>query len=115
MRFIKNLYISALAVVAGALALTGCQPEESPLSRAIMTSVSGLEFAAQNAEPQTITVYADADWTVEAPDWVTVDKTSGSRTMDVTISVGDNMRDGAMDNPKKDTIIFRGYNLLSRR
>lgn len=113
MRFIKNLYISALAVVAGALALTGCQPEESPLSRAIMTSVSGLEFAAQNAEPQTITVYADADWTVEAPDWVTVDKTSGSRTMDVTISVGDNMRDGAMDNPKKDTIIFRGYNLLS--
>ncbi|MBR2063270.1 MAG: BACON domain-containing protein [Bacteroidales bacterium] len=113
MRFIKNLYISALAVVAGALAFTGCQPEESPLSRAIMTSVSGLEFAAQNAEPQTITVYADADWTVEAPDWVTVDKTSGSRTMDVTISVGDNMRDGAMDNPKKDTIVFRGYNLLS--
>ena len=113
MRFFKNLYRSALAVVAGAVALTSCQPEESPLSRAILTSVSGLEFAAQNAEPQTITVYADADWTVEAPEWVTVDKTSGSRTMDVTISVGDNMRDGALDNPKKDTIVFRGYNLLS--
>ena len=113
MRFIKNLYISALAAVAGVLAFTGCQPEESPLSRAIMTSVSGLEFDALNAEPQTITVYADADWTVEAPEWVTVDRTSGSRTMDVTISVADNMRDGAMDNPKKDTVIFRGYNLLS--
>lgn len=113
MRFLKNLYISALAVVAGAVALTSCQPEESPLSRAILTSVSGMEFAAQNAEPQTITVYADADWTVEAPDWVTVDVTSGSRTMDVTVSVGDNMRDGAIDNPKKDTIIFRGYNLLA--
>ena len=113
MRFFKNLYISALAVVAGAAALTSCQPEESPLSRAILTSVSGMQFAAQNAEPQTITVYADADWTVEAPEWVTVDKTSGSRTMDVTISVADNMRDGAIDNPKKDTIIFRGYNLLA--
>lgn len=113
MRFIKNLYRSALAVVAGVAALTGCQPEESPLSRAILTSVSGMEFAAQNAEPQTITVYADADWTVEAPEWVNVDKVSGSRTMDVTISVGDNMRDGALDNPKKDTIVFRGYNLLS--
>ena len=113
MRFIKNLYISALAVVAGAAALTSCQPEESPLSRAILTSVSGMQFAAQNAEPQTITVYADADWTVEAPEWVSVDKTAGSRTMDVTITVGDNMRDGALDNPKKDTIIFRGYNLLA--
>lgn len=113
MRFIKNLYRSALAVVAGVAALTGCQPEESPLSRAILTSVSGMEFAAQNAEPQTITVYADADWTVEAPEWVNVDKVSGSRTMDVIISVGDNMRDGALDNPKKDTIVFRGYNLLS--
>ena len=113
MRFIKNLYISALAVVAGALTFTSCQPEESPLSRAIMTSVSSLQFAAENAELQSITVYADADWTVEAPEWVTVDKVSGSRTMDVTISVGDNMRDGAMDNPKKDTIVFRGYNLLA--
>ncbi len=113
MRFIKNLYRSALAVVAGALALTSCQPEESPLSRAIMTSVSGMQFAAQNAEPQTITVYADAEWTVEAPEWVTVDKTEGNRTMEVTISVGDNMRDGALDNPKKDTIVFRGYNLLA--
>ena len=113
MRFFKNLYRSALAVVAGAVALTSCQPEESPLSRAILTSVSGMQFAAQNAEPQTITVYADAEWTVEAPEWVTVDKTSGNRTMDVTISVADNMRDGALDNPKKDTIIFRGYNLLA--
>ena len=78
-----------------------------------MTSVSGMQFAAQNAEPQTITVYADAEWTVEAPEWVTVDKTEGNRTMDVTISVADNMRDGALDNPKKDTIIFRGYNLLA--
>ena len=113
MRFFKNLYRSALVAVAGALALTSCQPEESPLSRAIMTSVSGMQFAAQNAEPQTITVYADAEWTVEAPEWVTVDKTEGNRTMEVTISVGDNMRDGALDNPKKDTIVFRGYNLLA--
>lgn len=113
MRFLKNLYKSALVLAAGIASLTACQPEESPLSRAILTSVSGLQFAAQNAEPQVITVYADAEWTVEAPDWVSVDVTSGSRSMDVTISVADNMRDGAVDNPKKDTIVFRGYNLLA--
>ena len=114
MRFIKNLYRSALVAVAGVLALTSCQPEESPLSRAIMTSVSGLQFAATGAEPQTITVYADAEWTVEAPEWVTVDVINGNRTMDVTVSVGDNLRDGALDNPKKDTIVFKGYNLLAQ-
>ena len=114
MRFIKNLYRSALVAVAGVLALTSCQPEESPLARAIMTSVSGLQFAATGAEPQTITVYADAEWTVEAPEWVTVDVINGNRTMDVTVSVGDNLRDGALDNPKKDTIVFKGYNLLAQ-
>ena len=113
MRFFKNLYRSALVAVAGVLALASCQPEESPLARAIMTSVSGLQFDATGAEPQTITVYSDADWTVEAPEWVTVDVVSGTRTMDVTVSVGDNLRDGALDNPKKDTIVFKGYNLLA--
>ena len=102
-----------MVAVAGVLALASCQPEESPLARAIMTSVSGLQFAATGAEPQTITVYSDADWTVEAPEWVTVDVVSGTRTMDVTVSVGDNLRDGALDNPKKDTIVFKGYNLLA--
>lgn len=113
MRFFKNLYRSALVAVAGVLALASCQPEESPLARAIMTSVSGLQFDATGAEPQTITVYSDADWTVEAPEWVTVDVVNGTRTMDVTVSVGDNLRDGALDNPKKDTIVFKGYNLLA--
>ena len=114
MRFIKNLYRSALVAVAGVLALASCQPEESPLARAIMTSVSGLQFAATGAEAQTITVYSDAEWTVEAPEWVTVDVINGNRTMDVTVTVGDNLRDGALDNPKKDTIVFKGYNLLAQ-
>ena len=102
-----------MVAVAGVLVLASCQPEESPLARAIMTSVSGLQFAATGAEPQTITVYSDADWTVEAPEWVTVDLVNGTRTMEVTVSVGDNLRDGALDNPKKDTIVFKGYNLLA--
>lgn len=114
MRFIKNLYRSALVAVAGVLALASCQPEESPLARAIMTSVSGLQFAATGAEPQTITVYSDAEWTVDAPEWVSVDVINGNRTMEVTVTVGDNLRDGALDNPKKDTIVFKGYNLLAQ-
>ena len=114
MRFIKNLYRSALVAVAGVLALASCQPEESPLARAIMTSVSGLQFAATGAEPQTITVYSDAEWTVDAPEWVSVDVINGNRNMEVTVTVGDNLRDGALDNPKKDTIVFKGYNLLAQ-
>ena len=34
--------------------------------------------------------------------------------MDVTVSVTDNMRDGAEDNPRKATLVFKGRTLASR-
>ena len=50
----------------------------------------------------------------EVPDWVTVTPNSGTGVMDVTVSVTDNMRDGAEDNPRKATLVFKGRTLASR-
>lgn len=50
----------------------------------------------------------------EVPDWVTVTPDSGTGVMDVTVSVTDNMRDGAEDNPRKATLVFKGRTLASR-
>lgn len=94
--------------------LWSCSDDESTLSKAVLTSAKALNFEANGASEKIITVYADADWVTEAPDWVTVTPASGSGTMDVTISVTDNMRDGAIDNPREETLVFKGATLASR-
>ena len=51
----------------------------------------------------------------EVPEWVTISPTQGSAgTTDVTVSVTDNMREGAEDNPRKATLVFKGSTLASR-
>ena len=42
------------------------------------------------------------------PTWLSVSPTTGTGTTDVTISVTDNIRDGALDNNRKYTIVFKG-------
>ncbi|MBP5721057.1 MAG: BACON domain-containing protein [Bacteroidales bacterium] len=61
-----------------------------------------LSFDAIGAESQTLKVYADGSWTSEAPDWVTLDPTSGSGTVTVTVSVTDNE---AVDG-RTGTVVF---------
>ena len=71
---------------------TSCEKEESNIARAVMASSTYLEFAQQNAAPKTITVYADAVWTVDAPDWITVSVTGGEGTVEgVNITAADNI------------------------
>ena len=94
--------------------LWSCCSDESTLSKAVLTSAKSLNFEADGAAGKIITVYADADWVTEAPDWVTVTPASGTGTMDVTVSVTDNVRDGAMDNPREATLVFKGGTLASR-
>ncbi len=84
------------------------------LSDAVLASVGSLTFEAQDTSEKIITVYADADWVTEIPDWVTVTPTEGTGVMDVTVSVSENMRDGAMDNPRKAKLVFKGRTLASR-
>ena len=108
-------YIMASVLFLSATLLGSCSEEENTLSKAVLASASALDFEAEGAQPKTITVYADADWVMEdLPEWITVTPATGNGTTDVTVSVTDNMRDGAEDNPRKATIVFKGCTLASR-
>lgn len=110
MKYINYILLSLLFTLSW-----GCSKDEgTSLSKAVLASASSLSFDAKEADSKIITVYADADWVSECPDWVTVSPAQGNGTMDVTISVTDNMRDGATDNPRKATLVFKGATLASR-
>jgi hypothetical protein len=105
----RTLILMALLVTIGS-----CEEEGSSLSRAVLASASSLSFNGTQSTPQTITVYADADWVSEVPEWVTVSPTSGTGVMDVTISVTDNLSEGVLDSPRKAVVVFKGETLASR-
>ena len=108
-------YINTALLLCVVNLFWSCDEDESNLSKAVLTSASALNFGANGAAEQVITVYADAEWVMEKlPEWVKVTPQNGTGTMDVTIVVTDNIRDGAIDNPRKATIVFRGTTLASR-
>src|SRR5690554_5140824 len=100
MKLLKYTY-RTLILVALLVTFGSCEEEGSSLSRAVLASASSLNFEGTSSAPQTITVYADADWVTEVPEWITVTPATGTGVMDVTISVTDNLRGGALDNPRK--------------
>lgn len=91
--------MTAPILMAALCSFWGCDKDEDHLSEAVLASANTLNFEAERAAEKIITIYADADWVTEVPDWVTVTPDSGTGVMDVTVSVTDNMRDGAEDNP----------------
>ncbi len=105
-----------LAILAGLTTLfQSCEEDKGDgLSDAVLASVNSLTFEAQNAKEKIITVYADANWVAEVPDWVKISPSEGKGVVDVTISVSDNMRGGAMDNPRTATLVFKGGTIASR-
>ncbi|MDR1517527.1 MAG: BACON domain-containing protein [Dysgonamonadaceae bacterium] len=107
-------YTTTLFLTATLFSIGGCEKDETRLSEAVLASASALNFEGNGATEQIITVYADAEWISEVPEWVTISPTSGNGVMDVTISVSDNMRGGALDNPRKATVVFKGRTLASR-
>lgn len=114
MKFVKHICAASI-LIASVCALWSCNNDDDKrLSDAVLASRNSLTFEAQSAAETIITVYADADWVTEIPDWVTVSPTEGTGVMDVTVSVSDNMRDGAMDNPRKAKLVFKGRTLASR-
>ena len=84
--------MTAPILMAALCSFWGCDKDEDHLSEAVLASANTLNFEAERAAEKIITIYADADW-------VTVTPNSGTGVMDVTVSVTDNMRDGAEDNP----------------
>lgn len=113
MRYLKNI-CAASVLIAALCSFWSCDKDENTLSEAVLASAGTLNFEAEGAAEKLITIYADADWVTEVPDWVTVIPSSGTGVMDVTISVSDNMRDGAEDNPRKAPVVFKGRTLASR-
>lgn len=114
MNLFKKSYIAAMSVVASVGILSGCEEEETGVAKAVMASASTLTFDAQNPDEQVITVYSDGNWSADVPEWVSIFPSEGSGTTDVTVNVSENMRDGAVDNPRKENLVFHGKTIASR-
>ena len=113
MNFIRKSYLAAFSLLAMAGVFTGCEETEN-VAKAVMASANSLSFPGEEATEQIITVYSDAEWTADVPEWVSIEPTTGSGTTDVTVSVNANMRDGALDNPRRSELVFHGKTLMSR-
>lgn len=113
MKLFRYKYAALLLMVV-LFTFGSCEEDESSLSQAVLASASALNFEGIGNTEQIITVYADAEWLTEVPEWVTVSPASGVGVTEVTISVSDNMRDGALDNPRKEAVVFKGETLASR-
>lgn len=113
MKKVFNIFKVAL-VAAFALSFSACSDDDNNVpAKAVLASVSNLQYDTESAAPQVITVYSDATWTCEHPDWVTVEPETGSGTTEVRITVTDNFRDGTPDNPRKSEIVFKGVTKAS--
>lgn len=108
-------FLYAIALVLLTIGIGSCKKGEVAESKAVLTSASQLTFEAVDTDVQLIEVIADGKWHVEnVPSWMTVTPSEGfGYTEDVEIAVTDNIRDGAIDNNRKATIIFKGGTLRS--
>lgn len=113
MKIVKNI-IRFCAAALAVLPIFGCSEEEYVKPSALL-SESSLTFEAIGAEPQSLTIASDEAWFIDVDaDWITVDPTSGTNTVDVTVSVTDNVANGAMAAPREGTITIannRGYSI----
>lgn len=113
MKIFKNiLRLCAAAIIA--LPMAGCGQYELVKPSALL-SESSLTFEAIGAESQTLTIASDESWFIDVDaDWITVDPMSGTNTVDVTVTVTDNVKNGAMDAPREGTLTIannRGYSI----
>ena len=108
-------FLYAIAIVLLTIGIGSCKKDGIAESKAVLTSASQLTFEAVDADVQLIEVIADGKWHVEnVPSWMTVTPSEGfGYTEDVEIAVTDNIRDGAIDNNRKATIVFKGSILMS--
>ena len=113
MKLFKNI-LKLCAAALAAVSFFGCDEEEYVKPSALL-SESSLTFEAVGAESQSLTIASDDAWFIDVDsDWITVDPLSGSNTVDVTVSVADNVKNGAMDGPREGTLTIannRGYSI----
>lgn len=92
-----------------------CTPvEKETVAKAVIASSSVLQFEAVGAAAQSITVYADGDWTADSPDWITLSQTSGSGTVEgISVTAADNKDGSGILMPRRDTIAIHGKRIIS--
>ena len=95
--------------------LSSCLNEEEKLvATAIMTDKSSLEFGIEDTLSMSLVVYADAPWTVECADWITVEPASGyAGETPVTVSVEPNIREELADRPRSAVVCFKGQDMYA--
>jgi hypothetical protein len=105
-----NIKKFALGLFLASAVMVGCKEEIDPAANAVQTKDPSVTFAATNAEEQVVPVYADGEWAADCEaDWITISPMSGNGSVDVTISVTDNLAsDGTVDAPREARVIFRG-------
>ncbi len=109
MKIFNTLYKLCAAVLV-ASAFVGCVKEEAQMPKALLAA-SSLTFEALDAEPQVLTVASDASWVIDAPEWISVDPTSGEYTVDVTVQVSDNVDSkGKLAAPRDGVITIKDAN-----
>ena len=113
MRLLKYTY-TALILFAVLFSFGSCEEDKSNLSEAVLASARSLNFEGTGNATQIVTIYADGEWLTEVPEWINVSPASGTGVVDVTISVNDNMRDGALDKNRSEVVVFKGATLASR-
>ena len=114
----KRLYsiirVAAIAAVLGS-AMVSCEQEPtSSVAKAVLGDVTLMNFSASNPAAQTVTVYSDGDWHTTAPEWITVDPSTGNGVTTVTVTAANNTDSQGMLEPRKDTLIISGNTLASR-
>ncbi|MBR5924064.1 MAG: BACON domain-containing protein [Bacteroidales bacterium] len=111
-----NTFFKTLALTACAAALlVSCEEEPGiGVARAVLGDVSVINFTAKSPKAQTVKVVSDGEWHTTAPEWITVDPSTGSGTTMVTVTARENLDAQGMLEPRKDTLIISGNTLASR-
>ena len=110
MKYFNDIKKLALGLFLTLAVAVGCQEEVDPAANAVQTEMPTVTFAATDAPEQIVPVYADGEWHADCEaDWVTISPMSGNGSVDVTISVADNLTDeGVVNSPREVIVIFRG-------
>lgn len=110
-----KIFRHLILVLASLAVFSSCmKEEEKTVATAIMTDKQSLEFGIEEELAQTLTVYADAPWTVETPSWITVDPANGpAGETEVLVTAKANIREALADRPRSAEITFKGLNMYA--
>ena len=110
-----KIFRHLILVLASLAVFSSCMKEvEKNVATAIMTDKQSLEFSIEDELTQTLTVYADAPWTVETSSWITVEPSAGpAGETEVLVTVTANIREDLADRPRSAEITFKGLNMYA--